>query len=114
MNINYNDAMKEFVKKDFIQKKEFLLSLLKNLYWEIDLVDKLWQAVYNFKNERKQDLLTDIYKIILECIENVDKKKQWEAINNYLKSKNDFLSNIKLQEKSERDNIDLEQLLSSI
>lgn len=107
--------IEKFWKMSFIDKKKECLYILKNLYWISEVVNILWNRVYNVMDESWTSILTEAYVLLLDALYYA-KDKKWERAVEKLQKVRESLNSFKQEEESERlsDNQNLDELLNNL
>lgn len=105
----------QFIKLTFQEKKQELLETLKKLYWESEIVNKLWNIVYSTNDKKEEQTLIKIHEYLLDAIFYTKDKQKNKAIES-IKLANESFSVLKKQEEKERllTEKELDSIISSI
>jgi len=108
--IDFNKKIEEFKKLSFKEKYEKVLKMVEMLKWD-DLFDSFYELLLNLKEDVSEDLLVNIYSMIIEALvwlEKDDKEKE----TNKMKKLKEKLLKIRQQEQAQQE--DVEDLLKNI
>lgn len=105
----------KFLLMSFVDKKKECLYILKSLYWVSEVINILWNRVYNIFNEDWTSILIETYILLLDSLYFSKYKQEEKAMENLEKIRESF--NVFMEdEKKERllINQSLDDLLSKL
>lgn len=103
----------EFQEKTFLEKKSSLMTLLSKLPQDNQKVIDLLDIVNSINNSNNDDLLVEVFDIILDAIilvENNSAEKVW----NMLEKAKERLVDMRKMEAEEKNETDLEDILTQL
>nr|MDD3719939.1 hypothetical protein [Candidatus Gracilibacteria bacterium] len=96
--LNYEGKVIEYKSLNYQQKKDKLISILSLLKNDLEIFDELYNLISNF--DVSEDLLIDVYKIVINLLLNLDNKsiKEYEGYKKIINDIKDLESNDELSD----------------
>lgn len=96
--LNYEWKVIEYKSLNYQQKKDKLISILSLLKNDLEIFDELYNLISNF--DVSEDLLIDVYKIVINLLLNLDNKsiKEYEWYKKIINDIKDLESNDELSD----------------
>ncbi|MDD5770010.1 MAG: hypothetical protein PHE25_03515 [Candidatus Gracilibacteria bacterium] len=103
----------EFQEKTFLEKKSSLMTLLSKLPQDNQKVIDLLDIVNSINNSNNDDLLVEVFDIILDAIILVENNSA-EKVGNMLEKAKERLVDMRKMEAEEKNETDLEDILTQL
>lgn len=107
--------IEKFSELSFKEKKKELLYMLRGLYWISDVINTLWERVFNITEDKEEEVIVNVYTYLLDAIYYAKNKEKEQAVDK-LKEIDGELSKLKMEEQQDSvsEKKDLDELIKKV